>query len=77
LGIIYYVFDIPIHNGNDLMLRPLSERRKILESVVRPQAIALRPVRGSSARATAAPAVNPAGRKCGLNGCLLGGGGCI
>jgi DNA ligase D-like protein (predicted ligase) len=34
-SIIYYAFDIPIHNGVDLMQRPLSERREILTSVVR------------------------------------------
>jgi bifunctional non-homologous end joining protein LigD len=33
--IVYYVFDIRIHNGNDLMQRPLSERREVLRSVIR------------------------------------------
>jgi bifunctional non-homologous end joining protein LigD len=35
-GIIYYAFDIPIHNGYDLMREPLSQRREILASVIRP-----------------------------------------
>jgi len=34
-NVIYYAFDIPIHNGNDLMQRPLSERREVLRSVIR------------------------------------------
>ena len=29
--IVYYAFDIPIHNGNDLMHRPLSERRRFFD----------------------------------------------
>ena len=33
--IIYYAFDLPIFNGNDLMRQPLSERRKVLRSVIR------------------------------------------
>lgn len=33
--IIFYAFDIPIHNGIDLMRQPLSERREVLASVVR------------------------------------------
>lgn len=33
--IVYYAFDIPIHNGNDLMRRPLSQRREVLRSVIR------------------------------------------
>jgi len=33
--IVYYAFDIPIHNGNNLMRRPLSERRELLRSVIR------------------------------------------
>lgn len=32
--IIYYVFDILIHKSSDLMGLPLSERRKILSSVI-------------------------------------------
>ena len=32
--IVYYAFDSPIHDGNDLMRRPLSERREVLRSVV-------------------------------------------
>jgi DNA ligase D-like protein (predicted ligase) len=36
-SIVYYAFDLPIHNGNDLMRQPLSERRKVLASVVRPE----------------------------------------
>jgi ATP-dependent DNA ligase len=32
--IVYYEFDIPIHNGHDLMRQPLSQRRKVLRSVV-------------------------------------------
>jgi DNA ligase D-like protein (predicted ligase) len=34
-GIIYYAFDIPIHNGIDLMRQPLSQRREVLRSVIR------------------------------------------
>ena len=34
-GIIYYAFDIPIHDGHDLMRQPLSQRREILRSVIR------------------------------------------
>jgi bifunctional non-homologous end joining protein LigD len=34
-SVIYYAFDIPIHNGNDLMREPLSQRRKLLTSVTR------------------------------------------
>jgi ATP-dependent DNA ligase len=33
--IIYYAFDIPIHNGIDPMRRPLFERREVLRSVIR------------------------------------------
>ena len=33
--IVYYAFDIPIHNGTDLMRQPLSERRGVLHSVIR------------------------------------------
>jgi bifunctional non-homologous end joining protein LigD len=33
--IVYYAFDIPVCTGNDLMRRPLSERREILRSVIR------------------------------------------
>jgi hypothetical protein len=32
--IVYYAFDSPIHDGNDLMRRPLSERREVLRPVV-------------------------------------------
>jgi len=32
--IVYYAFDIPIHDGHDLMRRPLSQRREVLRSVV-------------------------------------------
>src|SRR4051794_11015808 len=35
-GIIYYAFDIAIHSGNDLMREPLSQRRNVLASVIRP-----------------------------------------
>jgi len=34
-GVIYYAFDIPIHNGNDLMRQPLSQRREVLRSIIR------------------------------------------
>jgi DNA ligase D-like protein (predicted ligase) len=34
-GVIYYAFDILIHNGYDLMRQPLSQRRKVLRSVIR------------------------------------------
>jgi bifunctional non-homologous end joining protein LigD len=33
--IVYYVFDIPIHNGTDLMRQPLSQRREVLRSIIR------------------------------------------
>jgi len=33
--IVYYAFDIPIYNGNDLMRQPLSQRREVLRSVIR------------------------------------------
>lgn len=34
-SIIYYAFDIPLHNGSDLMRTPLAQRRKVLASVIR------------------------------------------
>jgi DNA ligase D-like protein (predicted ligase) len=34
-SIIYYAFDIPVANGNELIERPLSERRAVLRSVLR------------------------------------------
>lgn len=34
--IVYYAFDILIHGGHDLTMRPLSERREILRSVIPP-----------------------------------------
>lgn len=34
--IIYYAFDILVHKGRDLKMRPLAERRDILYSVVEP-----------------------------------------
>jgi DNA ligase D-like protein (predicted ligase) len=33
--IVYYAFDIPIHNGHDLMRQPLSQRREVLRSIIR------------------------------------------
>jgi bifunctional non-homologous end joining protein LigD len=36
-NIIFYAFDIPIQNGKDLMRMPLSERRTVLASVIRPE----------------------------------------
>jgi len=35
-SIIYYVFDILVHESNDLTRLPLSERRRILTAVVKP-----------------------------------------
>jgi bifunctional non-homologous end joining protein LigD len=35
-GIIYYAFDIPVHNGIDLMREPLSQRRDVLASAIWP-----------------------------------------
>ncbi len=32
--IVYYAFDIPIHNGTDLMRQPLSQRREVLRSII-------------------------------------------
>lgn len=32
--LVYYVFDVPFHNGKDVRHLPLSERKKILEQVV-------------------------------------------
>jgi len=34
--ITYYAFDVLIHKGKDLTMLPLSERRKILHSVIKP-----------------------------------------
>jgi DNA ligase D-like protein (predicted ligase) len=34
--IIYYAFDILVHQGHDLMMLPLSERRRILGNVITP-----------------------------------------
>ncbi len=36
IPVAYYVFDILHYNGHDLTSRPLEERRKILEAVVKP-----------------------------------------
>jgi ATP-dependent DNA ligase len=35
--IIFYAFDVLVHEGRDVMQLPLSERRKILEATVHPQ----------------------------------------
>jgi len=34
--ITYYVFDVLMHKGRDLTQRPLSERRDLLRSIVKP-----------------------------------------
>ena len=34
VNIIYYVFDILVHDGRDLTRLPLSERRRILTTVI-------------------------------------------
>ena len=34
-SVIFYAFDVPIRDGNDLMRQPLSERRDVLASAVR------------------------------------------
>lgn len=34
--ITYYAFDVLVYEGNDLTLLPLSERRRILQSVIKP-----------------------------------------
>ena len=34
-NIVYFAFDVPVHDGVDLMRTPLSQRREILASVVR------------------------------------------
>src|SRR5690242_16148189 len=34
-SIIFFAFDIPVHNGDDLMRAPLSQRREVVASVIR------------------------------------------
>jgi ATP-dependent DNA ligase len=47
--IIYYVFDVLVHRGRDVMKQPLSERRELLASIVQPgQSVGLSQVSNSS-----------------------------